>query len=83
MDGFKPGRLMSPSRIQSAAGTTTPPFHSPFFPTVSGSPFPLVVHCCGPVLAVKGSASPRFAPWTAPGRAGEPDLLRGGKGGVW
>ena len=24
---------------------------------------------CGPVLAVKGSASPRFAPWTAPGRA--------------
>ena len=23
----------------------------------------------GPVLAVKGSASPRFAPWTAPGRA--------------
>ena len=23
----------------------------------------------GPVLVVKGSASPRFAPWTAPGRA--------------
>ena len=30
---------MSPSRIQSAAGTTTPPFRSPAFPTVSGSPF--------------------------------------------
>ena len=30
---------MSPSRIQSAAGTTTPPFRSPAFPTVSGFPF--------------------------------------------
>ena len=30
---------MSPRRIQSAAGTTTPPFRSPAFPTVSGSPF--------------------------------------------
>ena len=30
---------MSPSRIQSAAGITTPPFRSPAFSTVSGFPF--------------------------------------------
>ena len=30
---------MNPSRIQSAAGITTPPFRSPPSPTVSGSPF--------------------------------------------
>ena len=32
-------------------------------------PFPLSARLYGPVLAVKGSAPPRFAPWTAPGRA--------------
>ena len=73
---------MSPRRIQSAAGITTPPFRSPFFPRFQVPPFPLVAHCCGPVLAVKGSTSPRFAPWTAAGRAGEPDLLRGKRGSV-
>ena len=35
----------------------------------------------GLALAVKGTASPRFAPWTAPGRAGVLDLLRGEMGG--
>ena len=30
-------------------------------------PFSLSLDDPGPVLAVKGSASPRFAPWTAPG----------------
>ena len=32
-------------------------------------PFPLAFDYPGPVLAVKGSASPRSAPWTAPGRS--------------
>ena len=31
------------------------------------TPLSLSVGLYGPVLAVKGSASPRFAPWTAPG----------------
>ena len=35
----RPGRLKSPSRIQNAAGITTPPFRSPAFSTVSGFPF--------------------------------------------
>ena len=32
-------------------------------------PLSLSAKLYGPVLAVKGSASPRSAPWTAPGRA--------------
>ena len=33
------------------------------------TPLSLSAGLYGPVLAVKGSASPRSAPWTAPGRA--------------
>ena len=33
------------------------------------TPLSLSAGLYGPVLAVKGSASPRFAPWTAAGRA--------------
>ena len=33
------------------------------------TPLSLSAKWYGPVLAVKGSASPRFAPWTAPVRA--------------
>ena len=54
----------------------------PGAPPRSGSsvPFSLSLDDPCPVLAVKGSASPRAAPWTAAGRAGEPDLLRGKRG---
>ena len=44
------------------------------------TPFPLVPHGGGSVLAVKGSLR-RFAPWTAPGRS-EGMTVYEGKGGV-
>ena len=43
------------------------------------TPFPLVPHGGGSVLAVKGSLR-RFAPWTAPGRS-EGMTVYEGKGG--
>ena len=45
------------------------------------TPFPLVPHGGGSVLAVKGSLR-RFAPWTAPGRS-EGMTVYEGKGGGW
>ena len=72
---------MNPRRIQSAAGITTPPFAPPFFPRFQVPPFPLVEHCCGPVLAVKGSAfaSLRALDGCGPGRgAGSTTRKKGG-----
>ena len=44
------------------------------------TPFPLVPHDPGSVLAVKGSLR-RFAPWTAPGRSEGRRCSRGKRGG--
>ena len=43
------------------------------------TPFPLVPHGGGSVLAVKGSLR-RFAPWTAPGRSEGRRCSRGERG---
>ena len=45
------------------------------------TPLSLSAGLYGPVLAVKGSASPRFAPWTAPGQAWGLTVYEG-KGGT-
>ena len=61
---------------------------------VAGSPFSLVSHYFGPVLAVKGPPLARFAPWTATGpcrgagsttreKGGSAALVAGGDLGVW
>ena len=52
-------KLKNPKPGSKAA---PPPQHGP-------CPLSLSAKFYGPVLAVKGSASPRSAPWTAPGRA--------------
>ena len=46
------------------------------------TPFPLVPHDPGSVLAVKGSLR-RFAPWTAPGRSEGMTLSPKGGGKAW
>ena len=74
------GELMSPSRIQSAAGSQ-PRVSLTLFPRFQVPPFPLVVHCCGPRSSPSRDALARFAPWAAAGRAGKPDLLPRKKGG--
>ena len=59
---------MSPSRIQSAAGITTPPFRSPAFPTVSVFPLSPRSALSRPGPRRQGSALPRSASW--PGLVG-------------
>ena len=49
----------SKARIEGGSAAATRPLTHPLS---------LSARLYGPVLAVKGSASPRFAPWTAPGR---------------
>ena len=49
----------SKARIKGGSAAATRP----------STPLSLSARLCGPVLAVKGSASPRSAPWTASGRA--------------
>ena len=43
-----------------------------------GSPFPLAFDYLGPVLAVKGAASPRFAPWPV-SRSAQTDIRKIGR----
>ena len=74
---------MSPRRIQSAAGITTPPFRSPFFPTVSGSPFSprSALLRPGPRRQGIGFASLRALDRYGPGRGAGSTTRK--KGGVW
>ena len=59
METKNPGIKESKARIEGGTAAAMRP----------STPLSLSAGLYGLVLAVKGSASPRFAPWTAPGRA--------------
>ena len=59
METKNPGISESKAQIEGGSAAAARP----------STPLSLSARLYGPVLAVKGSAPPRFAPWTAPGRA--------------